>query len=145
MNKSQAFIQAVPEEVQYHKAIALPDDEIDETGSGECVFVDMDAPLQNKVIANLCMTVRIKPLNFVRSRGKWFMSFDIMPENGAKYFTFAVELEKEEQALFNAATSAKFGTLPAAWVEARRGRRGERGRRGLGRRGRRGQEVRGMP
>ena len=96
---------AAPEEVKYHKVIVLPDDEIDETESGECVF--FDASMNGETMANICMNARIKPLDFIRSRGKWFMSFDILPKNGAEHFSFAVEVEKEKQALLDAAAWVK--------------------------------------
>lgn len=106
MNESQAPIPAAPEEVKYHKVIVLPDDEIDETESGECVF--FDASMNGEIMANICMNARIKPLDFVRSSGKWFMAFDILPpEGGETEFSFAVEVEKEKQALLDAAAVGK--------------------------------------
>lgn len=106
MNESQAPIPAAPEEVKYHKVIVLPDADIDETESGECFL--LETPTNAETMANICMSVRIKPLDFVRSRGKWFMAFNILPPASCKTeFSFAVEVEKEKQAILDAAAWVK--------------------------------------
>lgn len=92
------------------ECVAIPDSETDATKKGDAVYMNPGSEDYNPAPfpVRITMTTLAKPMNFVRSGGKWYLSFTLLP-GPVEDAGYAVEIGEGGQVTFEEAARLAFG------------------------------------